>query len=81
MARVIENKIQKTDDNDHLGAIAEALATLGAIKPTAHAIGKTLQKYAGRIIFNPADGSRRRLDRSETRGGHDHVSRWGVTRL
>jgi putative DNA primase/helicase len=81
MARFIESKISNPDDDDHLGAIAEALATLGAVKLTSHAIGKLLQKYAGRIISNPADGSRHRLDRSENRGGHEHVSRWRVTRL
>jgi putative DNA primase/helicase len=81
MARFIETRISNPDDDDHLGAIAEALATLGAVKLNSHAIGKLLQKYAGRIISNPADGSRHRLDRSENRGGHEHASRWRVTRL
>lgn len=78
-ARYLETRLSAPDDNDGVIAIAEAVATLGAVKPTAHAIGKTLQRYAGRIIADPATGDRFKLERTE-RGGRDHACRWIITK-
>lgn len=78
--RFMETRLAAPDADDGTLAIAEALATLGAVKLNGHAIGKLLQRYAGRTIADPTTGHRYQLTKSE-RGGNAHACRWSVARL